>query len=743
MASKRVIAYFMHESEERAALDLMPNAQRTDSFVFGEVDDDKIEALKAGGLLVEELAAEAPSPLETLSEKFTTFSRRAASEAPAPTFDTTRPNTCTIALAGPLLPTWREELADRGVVLNEAIGRQRYRADLSLAQMAAVRTLSFVTSCTVHSPLHSAPPIPTVPASPPVGRPFAPIVTYDIRLRDAGDAPAVTARLTGRDDVLLVGVQGRKMRVAVPEGSALLAELRALVEVKDIFEYVPPELFNDRARILLGIDGTSTPSPAPFPFDGTGQIVGVADTGIDDVHPDLKARLITAIALGRPGDASDPNGHGTHVAGSILGDGSASGGAVRGMAPAARLVFQSVLDAQGKLGGLPWDLNDLFDEAYKAGARIHNNSWGASTASRYAFNSLEADEFVDAHRDMALVIAAGNEGTAAAPFSSKKGYVDWLSIGSPATAKNAITVGASRTDRATGGYAAFTWGAQWPSDYPDSPIFGELISGDPECMAAFSSRGPCDDNRIKPDVVAPGTDIVSAKSSRAPLRNFWGSYPGHSNHYAYMGGTSMAAPIVSGCLALIRQYYVDQRTHEPSAALLKATLVNSTRRLTGGDSTADHADLPNFHQGFGCVYMPLAVPNAAEPGLVLEFLDTWKDAGLKLAYTGARLRFYIAVGGGRPLRLCLAYIDTPARALQNNLNLFVQAPDGTKWTGNQGLPRRITPVDKDNNVEIVRIETPTPGDYLIQISAENMLGAQAQDFALVVTGDLTGSFIQT
>ncbi len=736
MATKRIIAHFMHETERDAALEALSSAERTDSYVIGNIDETQIPALEARGLLVEEVRRAAVSPLSDLSEALSTFSKKALPESAALEVDLEGPGIYTVSLDGPLLPAWRERLLALGVTLTEVIGPQLYLAELTPDQLSRLRDLPFVMSVHVHSEFEKSPPIPAAPPAPPIGLGFEPILTYDIRLRAEGDTAAVLARLAGRD-ALVAGAKGRKIRLSLRENSPLLAELRSMLEVSQILEFVPPKLFNDRARVLLGINSTASPPVQVFGLDGKGQIVGVADTGIDDNHPDLKPRLVGVVALGRTGDPSDPNGHGTHVAGSIAGDGTASNGTVRGMAPAAELFFQSVMDAGGSLGGLPLDLNDLFDEAYQAGARIHNNSWGASTASRYAFNSLEADEFVDQHRDMAIVIAAGNEGTARDPFSSQRGFVDWLSVGSPATAKNAITVGASRTDRSTGGLSGLTWGQGWPNDFPDLPIRDDKISGDPECMAGFSSRGPCDDRRIKPDVVAPGTDIASTKSSRAPLSNFWGSFPGHSGRYAYMGGTSMATPIVSGCLALIRQYYVGEN-HEPSAALLKATLVNSTRALKGQDSVADHNALPNFHQGFGRVHMPWAVPNAVEPALKLKFVDTWKDVSRQFKSTGERFRFRVTAGNALPLRFCLAYTDLPARALQNNLNLFVQsfADPSKKWVGNQDLPMRISVVDNDNNVEIVRIDAPDPGKYLIQVSAFNMLGTQPQDFALVVTGDL-------
>lgn len=737
MATRRIIAYFMHEEERDAAQTSILDFRATDSYVVGTIDEARIDELRAKGLIIQEIADAPLPPLADLSPALATASARSQAQAAIPEFEPARPSIYTIRLAGPLLADWGVQLKDQGVQIIESIGPQLYTAQLQPEQVQLVRSLDFVTAVRLHTDPEKAPPIPTSRAGPPPHPGITPVRTYDIRLKDAADAAAVLDLLSQRE-VLVAGTKGRKIRIYLKEGSPALAELGAMPEVYQIHEFIPPKLSNDRARMLLGIDATDgAASSAIIPFDGMGQIVGVADTGIDERHPDFQGRLVGISALGRPNDHSDPNGHGTHVAGSICGDGTASNGSIRGIAPRADLFFQSIMDAGGDLGGLPWDLNDLFDEAYQAGVRIHNNSWGADTQSRYTFSSIEADEFVDSHRDMVIVIAAGNEGTARHPFSAKPGYVDWLSIGSPATSKNSTTVGASQTDRTTGGLSGLTWNEGWPVDFPVTPIAAEKISGNPEAMAGFSSRGPCDDRRIKPDVVAPGTDIVSTKSSRAPLANFWGSYPGHTGRYAYMGGTSMAAPIVSGCLALIRQYYVEQQNHaNPSAALLKATLVNSTRQLTGETSTADFAVLPNFHQGFGCVHMRWAIPNPSEPGLKLEFLDTWKDNAQQFTTTGQRFRYRITAGNGRALRFCLTYTDLPARALQNNLNLFVQSPSGQKWVGNQDLPMRLSPVDGENNVEIIRIEAPTEGEYLIQIAATNLLSSKGQDFALAVTGDL-------
>jgi subtilisin family serine protease len=557
---------------------------------------------------------------------------------------------------------------------------------------------------------------------------------FDVRLQPGADRERVLAWLA-EHHVPVAGVSTRKVRVFLFVDSPLATQIAALPEVERVEEYVAPRLHNDVARTLLGVDADPG---AGIGLTGEGQVVAVADTGLDDTHPDFAGRIVGVVALGRPNDHSDPNGHGTHVAGSVLGDGTASSGRIRGTAPGARLFFQSLLDANGGLGGLPLDLNDLFDEAYRAGARIHNNSWGAATQSRYTPSSAEVDEFVATHRDMLIVISAGNDGTAARRAHSKPGFVDWLSIGSPASAKNALVVGASRNRRTTGGYSSHTYGYVWPNDYPDTPIAGQPVSGDPEALAAFSSRGPCDDRRIKPDLVAPGTDIASAKSSRAPLRRFWGPYPGNG-HYAFMGGTSMAAPLVAGCAALVREHYVRRRQHEPSAALLKATLINGTRWLSADDAIADHSVLPNFHQGFGALFLPAAIPSAVNPALRVEFRDTWRTEAAQFTRSGQAFRFLVDVAGGDSLRICLTWTDAPDRGLQNSLVLLVEhQPSRRRWVANADVPLALMTPDPDNNVHIVRIATPPAGRYLIQVAARNLL-KPPQDYALVVAGELNGA----
>jgi subtilisin family serine protease len=763
MAEKRVIAHYMHDDELAAAEQLLQNSEVTDSYVIGDLDDSAIPELQQQGIVVQVLddAPGAEDPL-VARESFSIERDIEASDgenvglpglqdavpAPAPPagpeIDETGANFYLVRVRGPLLEAWRTELDQIGVTLLERVPPSSYTARLEPQQAHQVAALTFVDTLRPFKPEEAGPiDLPMAAPPPPAVGPTRPraIQAFDIRLHRPEDRATVEGWLD-EHDVAVAGSGGRKIRIYALENAAVLDDIAALEEVVLVEPYVEPKLFNDIARRLMGIDSTPAANPGSIGLEGDGETVAIADTGIDETHPDFAGRISGVVALGRMDDATDPHGHGTHVAGSVLGDGNASGGQIRGAAPKAKLFFQSLLDAQQRLGGLPVHLGELFQQAYDAGARIHNNSWGSATPSVYTLNAEDVDEFVAAHPDMLIVIAAGNEGQAARRMHSPPGFPDWLSIGSPATCKNALTVGASRSSRTNGGISALKWSVAFPSAFPDPPIGDETVSGNPDCLAAFSSRGPCDDRRIKPDLVAPGTDIASTKSSLAPLHHFWGPYPGANGKYAYMGGTSMATPLVSGSAALVREYYVKTRQHDPSAALLKATLINGARWLTGPDSIVDQAMAPNYNQGFGAIHLASSIPNPLEPNLRLEFADGWQDQTQHFKRSGQRFRFNVQVGGGDQLRVCLAYTDLPARGLQNDLNLLIEEPTGTKHIGNEYLPERLTPDDRGNNVEVVRIDNPPDGQYLIQVSAFNLLG-QDQAFALVVTGELTSGLLPT
>lgn len=800
MARYRVKAYFMHEHEENAARKaeeeaVIESAEWTSGYVMGVVDEAQIPKLQAQGLIVtqlEEVAKasrkKAPTveaiPLadgSSVSTRIMTIAgtarpRRRARAVP-PSAPDKKPEEKVLSrngkgedfyvvrFHGPLFGRRVDWLRKLRVQLLERLSHHKYKALLQPGKVYPLAKLDFVDWIRLYDAndtLGGIAPAGKKPAarkkgggsggrrvvargSAPKGASKAPQRTavYAVRVHRSRDLPTVVAWLaTRRRKPLWKGKDF--LRVVLPADGPLVRSLAAVKQVATVEELRPARLFDEFAVSLLGLPSLNG-GAANAALHGEGEIIGIADTGLDDTHPDFAGRIAGLVALGRRNDASDPQGHGTHVAGCAAGDGTASGGKVIGAAPKARIYLQSVLDAAGGLGGLPVELEKLFQQAYDAGVRVHNNSWGAFSFASYAMSSLQVDRFVHEHPDMLIVVAAGNDGIGiprakGSTMNAAKGFVDWPSVAAPATAKNGLTVGASRSSRQGGGYSKLTWGTVWQDRYPHSPIANERVSGNDQSLAAFSSRGPTD-ARVKPDVVAPGTDIAAARSKDAPLRNFWGAYPGNGK-YGFMGGTSMAAPYVAGCAALVREYYRKRESHAaPSAALLKATLINGARRITGKDAQADIQGDPNFHQGFGRIDMAATLPHATN-GIKLAFHDQWQDPAAHGLTAGGRKRFAVNVGRNTPLRICLVWTDPGPRVVTNQLVLLVDRGSANKWIGNTGAASATNvagrPTDPDNNAQVVRIVNPAPGTYTIAVTASAVF-QPPQCFALVVTGDLRSS----
>ena len=477
---------------------------------------------------------------------------------------------------------------------------------------------------------------------------------------------------------------------------------------------------------------------------GAGQVVGIADSGLDmgsmtNMHPDFEGRVIGAAGWYTAGLWQDAFGHGTHVAGSVMGNGAAySNGLFRGVAYDAEVYFQSIGDPAG--GGsvfLPADLNSLFEQAWSNQARVHNNSWGDTAQGVYTLYSRQVDEFIWSHPGMLICFSAGNDGIDRSPAD---GVIDANSMGAPGTSKNCLTVGAAESLRpaGSGGYSSYLWGAVWPSDYAVAPIYNDYISvpydGIHQGMAAFSSRGPCADGRIKPDIVAPGTDIVSCRSRYPGAITLWGTGSGildnaASNYYTFSGGTSMSAPLATGCGALVREYYArDIGLTNPSAALVKATLMVGAESLYPGQyGTNEYAEIPsawpNSVEGYGQVNL--------EESLYPENNNTnlmWD--GVRIA-SGTTQIFDILIGATGTLKAVLAWSDYPgvvnaAEVLVNDLDLNVIAPDGT-----EAFPSDLIGGDHTNNTEGLALNIVQTGRYQVVVSAYNVpMGPQP--YSLVV-----------
>ncbi len=464
---------------------------------------------------------------------------------------------------------------------------------------------------------------------------------------------------------------------------------------------------------------------------GSGQVVAFADTGLDTgilstLLPDFQNQVKGGFAVGLGGTSwGDPMNHGTHVAGSIAGSGMSSNGLIRGTGFGAKLVAQGMWsDMMNNI--MPPTIPKLFEGAYKEGARIHSDSWGAPNSNgRYDNWAALADGWIFQNPDFLPVFAAGNDGA----DRNRDGVIDEGSVSSPGSAKNVLTVGASKNFLQAGGIqrkmielrnGKDKWGAE--------PIASSMLSEDEKGMAAFSSRGPTADGRLKPEVVAPGTNIVSARSKhpKAKPEDSWGIY---DDNYLYMGGTSMATPITAGAMAVIRQYLVQKTGSDAvSAALLKATVANTAEDLFPGqfglrsNGQEQPTPRPNNHQGWGRVNLESLV-NAN-----LQVLD--EKVGLK---TGES-KVLRVTKGANPLKITLAYSDAAASAnaqktLVNNLDLVVVGPDGRQF-----FPNGKTMADSVNNMEQIDLADGS-GTYEIRVLGSNVPQGKngAQPFALVIS----------
>ena len=552
----------------------------------------------------------------------------------------------------------------------------------------------------------------------------------------------------------------------IPQLTELL-QLAAQDSVRWIEPVTQPRIFNDRARAIMQIE----PAWQNRQLFGTGQVIAVADSGLDTgdlttLSPDFAGRIVaTQILSPVVSDWGDNFGHGTHVAGSVAGAGVQSGanplqhqytGSFAGIAPEAGLVIQAFdAAADGTVIGLDPDYYQLFAQAYGAGARLHTNSWGDPTGPEndpeakyggYPLGAQRTDQFVWEHPDMAIFFAAGNEGVDGTPFElipglpiclDGNGVVDEDSLFYPATAKNVITVGAAESNRSNSGLGSLPWFAL-SLCFGSDPIAFDLIANNVNGMAAFSSRGPTDDGRVKPDIVAPGTNIVSNRSHYPGASTLWGAYETNSN-YAYSGGTSMATPLTAGAGVLVRQWLTGRGLTSPSAAAIKAVLLNTTRDIAPGQygtgSTQEIPfDRPNSVSGWGRVDLGFI---DAPPSYTLWVDDhtTGLVTEQVINYTHTATRSLDVTSSSQPLRVMLTWTDPPASLsaavqLVNDLDLTVTGPDGDTYYGNN-----VASGDRTNNVEGVVINNPPVGQYQIQVSALNVPVA-SQPYALAVAGPL-------
>jgi subtilase family protein/flagellar hook capping protein FlgD len=611
-----------------------------------------------------------------------------------------------VQLTGPVAPGQREQLEAAGATVFSYVPRYTFVVRMNASAKSAVQTLGFVRWVGTYQPAYklSGRPELAAAAGPQV---LAMLLFPDASVTgtrftiEAMGGTVLEATDSGWNKILRVSIDMSHLAViASLDGVAWVEPWFQRTVENNICQWVNQTFVSNNRRIWdMGLHGE-------------GQVIHSADSGIRTSHYAFRdtnvpittwgqypthRKVIAYIAGGAGrlfGDASGASYHGTHTAGTMVGDDSPFANDARdGHALKAKIYFTDVGDNSTSVFP-PADLNLLFDPPYQGNAggaaRITSNSWG-SPVPQYDIQAMTVDQFMWNHRDFVAFFSNGNQ---AGPGTA----------GSPAVNKDGLGIGATMNGANAG------------------------------IKASFSSEGPTVDGRRKPTIMAPGDGVTT------PLSGISSANGANDTGYQSLAGTSMACPAAAGAAVLIRQYCTDGwyptgapvagNGFIPSGALLKAMAISST----DNDMTAQQ--IPNSTVGWGRIKLDnvLYFPgDAARTALIDDpnGLATGEFVDYEIHVTDASV----------PLKVTLCWTDkegNPSAATQlvNDLDLTATAPNGTIYIGNvfAGGQSAVGGAKDPLNVEEgVRLNTPMPGTWKVRVSAANVPFGP-QPFAIAVTG---------
>jgi hypothetical protein len=526
----------------------------------------------------------------------------------------------------------------------------------------------------------------------PVGAQDKARLTLDVEAFSGSLAEAVARIKALGGTVLEQDEVASTLRVELARGAA-----RELAQ-SDAIQWIAPEpprtLFNNRSRINTRANAVQA---TPYGLSGSGVDLGIWDGGEVDSHTDFGSRLTLV-------ETSAADGHATHVAGTMAGDGALS--ASFSFPPLHFRGYSTAADI------FSYDFNGTPPSEHNGAINTHGidnsqNSWGfaidqalynnCALFGNYPAYSREYDRIVTGlyTRRIPVVFAAGNDRSDGdCGMSSVAPFLNYGVIAPPSTAKNVISVGA--------------------------------INGDDSAMTDFSNWGPTDDGRIKPDLVAPGDNALAN-----PMALIVSTYL--SNGYAGTAGTSMAAPAVSGTIGLLLERYravCPGSPADPLPSTLKALLIHTARDLD--DSSTFFNPGPDYASGYGAMDTKEAV----------DMVPFHREDQVS---TGQTDTYQITVTQQSDLKVTLVWDDVAAAAnaavtLVNNLDLELVDPNSVvyrPWVLNPGSPANnaTTGIDSSNVVEQVVVPAVTSanaGVWTIRVIGTNV-PTGPQSYSLVTS----------
>ncbi len=593
------------------------------------------------------------------------------------------PDRVIIQLNAPMDADRRAAIEASGARILDYIPDNAFMLDTRRARPAAINALPFVTAVLAIDPAWKIDPdlgsrtytTPAMRSLLNAGRLPAVVMLFPgadpvATARDIANAGVVIESTTLEDDRFVLNVHGAHAALTA------LANIDAVKWIEPTPEITTRSNTNTRWIVQTNVNG-NTPIYAAG-IRGEGQLIAVQDGRVASTHcafSDTNPIGPTHRKIQAYNTSLGSDFHGTHVAGTALGD-AGNFDNNRGIAYNARLVFNTyIVNGATTLARLT--------QHYEQGAAIHTNSWGNDGTTAYDALARNIDVF-SYNNDDNLVIFAVTNGS---------------SLKNPENAKNCLAVGATG---ASGSQANHCSGG----------------------------TGPTNDGRRKPEIYAPGCSTVSSSGTACGT--------GSST------GTSMAAPAIAGTAALVRQYYMDgfyptgtataEDGFTPSGALLKATLLNSAVDMTGV------AGYPSNREGWGRVMLAnsLYFEGGARTNIVRDARNNSADS----LSTGDVIEIpFTVTSNTQEVRVTLAFHDAPAAlnaasAAVNNLDLEVENEFGVLVRGNvfaSGFSTTGGSADAINNVEMIRLGTPFPGEYVARIRA-TAVNQGSQGYAVVITG---------